>query len=236
MKKILLSLALIAIFIIYAVEQHLHPVDSIAPETANTQSTTQSQTTTALGQSTDIRPGQLVNINGTIYLVNSSGLLGFPSVAVLNSWGYNLNNVSPANSAEQALSMLAVVPEKTNADCASPINQMLKNCSAVAVAAPLPTVAGEYKDGQYTGSVANSVFGNVQVLAVISGGKLTDIQFVQFPDEPGHTTQVTNRAEPQLKTEAIAAQSANVDIVSGATQDSHAFQQSLADALSQAKS
>lgn len=77
-------MALIAIFVIYAVEQHLHPVDSKAPEVAGAQNTT--QTTAPLGQTTGIRPGQLVNINGTIYLVNSSGLLGFPNLQVFDSW------------------------------------------------------------------------------------------------------------------------------------------------------
>ena len=100
---------------------------------------------------------------------------------------------------------------------------------------PTPTTsAGKFKDGSYTGPVTDAVYGKIQVKAVISGGKLTDVIFLQFPDSPGHTTEVSNFALPQLKSEAIVAQSANVDIVSGATQDSEAFQQSLAAALAQA--
>ena len=75
-----------------------------------------------------------------------------------------------------------------------------------------------------------------EVSAVVSGGKLVDVTFLQYPDAGGHTTEVSNFALPQLRQEAIVAQSANVNIVSGATQDSQAFQQSLAAALSQAKS
>jgi uncharacterized protein with FMN-binding domain len=93
---------------------------------------------------------------------------------------------------------------------------------------------GQYKDGTYTGTVADAFYGNLQVAAVISGGMITDIQFVQAPSG-GNSTNVSNQAEPVLKQEAIATQSANVNTVSGATQDTVAFNQSLAAALAQAK-
>jgi uncharacterized protein with FMN-binding domain len=95
---------------------------------------------------------------------------------------------------------------------------------------------GLYKDGSYTGSAADAFYGTIQVKAVVSGGKITDVQFLQYPNAAGHTSEVSAMALPQLKQEAIAAQSANVNIVSGATQDTEAFQQSLASALTQAKS
>jgi len=95
---------------------------------------------------------------------------------------------------------------------------------------------GQYRNGTYTGSAADAFYGTVQVAAVVSGGKLTDVKFLKYPNEPGHTSEVSSMAIPQLKKEAIASQSATVDIVSGATQTSQAFQQSLASALSQAKS
>jgi uncharacterized protein with FMN-binding domain len=98
------------------------------------------------------------------------------------------------------------------------------------------TSTGQYKDGTYTGTTANSVYGDVQVAAVVSGGKLTDVQFITFPKTPDHSLQVSNTALPTLKTEAIAMQSAQVSIVSGATQTSEAFQQSLQSALTQAQS
>lgn len=92
-----------------------------------------------------------------------------------------------------------------------------------------------YKDGTYTGSVADAFYGTVQVQAVIQGGKVTNIQFLQYPNDQPESVSVNQAAMPSLKQEAIAAQNANVDIVSGATQTSNAFQQSLASALSQAK-
>jgi uncharacterized protein with FMN-binding domain len=91
-----------------------------------------------------------------------------------------------------------------------------------------------YKDGTYTGSVADAYYGNVQVSATVSGGKLTDVTFLQYPNTHATSVVINQQAMPYLKQEAIAAQSANVQIVSGATFTSQAFQQSLQAALSQA--
>ena len=90
-----------------------------------------------------------------------------------------------------------------------------------------------YKDGTYTGDIVYNGYGDVQVAAVVSGGKITDIQFLQMPSG-GHSSEVTSVASPMLKQEALQAQSANVDIVSGATQTSEAFMQSLQAALTKA--
>lgn len=102
---------------------------------------------------------------------------------------------------------------------------------------PIPTIkqTGQYKDGSYTGSVADAYYGNIQVKAIISGGKIVDVQFLQYPNDRGTSIEINSQAMPFLKQEAIAAQSANVDTVSGASDSSMAFRQSLADALSQAK-
>lgn len=96
-----------------------------------------------------------------------------------------------------------------------------------------PTV-GQYKDGTYTGTVADAFYGNLQAVVTIQGGMITDVTFAQAPSG-GHSSVVSAMALPELKQEAIVAQSANVNIVSGATQDSQAFQQTLASALAEAK-
>ena len=99
---------------------------------------------------------------------------------------------------------------------------------------PVSSVSS-YKDGIYTGSVANAYYGNVQVAVTIAGGQITDVKFLQYPDT--HTTSVfiNNQAMPFLKQEAIQAQSANVQIITGATYTSEAFNQSLQAALTQAR-
>jgi uncharacterized protein with FMN-binding domain len=92
-----------------------------------------------------------------------------------------------------------------------------------------------YKDGTYIGSVADAQWGNVQIQVVIQQGKLTNVSFLQYPDDRNRSVMINNYADPQLISEAIQAQSANVDTVTGATDSSDAFIQSLTDALSQAK-
>jgi uncharacterized protein with FMN-binding domain len=106
--------------------------------------------------------------------------------------------------------------------------------STVAVATTTNSAA--YKDGSYTGSTADAYYGNIQVRAVISGGKLTDVQFLQYPSDHRESLAINESAMPLLKQEAIQAQTAHVDGVSGATDTSQAFIESLTSALNQAHS
>ncbi|OGH92097.1 MAG: hypothetical protein A2534_02745 [Candidatus Magasanikbacteria bacterium RIFOXYD2_FULL_39_9] len=92
-----------------------------------------------------------------------------------------------------------------------------------------------YRDGKYLGVSADAYYGRVQVAAIIEGGYIIHIQFLDFPQEQDTSKAINGMAVPILEQEAIAAQSAEVDIVSGATQTSKAFKQSLASALIQAK-
>jgi uncharacterized protein with FMN-binding domain len=89
-------------------------------------------------------------------------------------------------------------------------------------------------DGTYTGSQENAFYGTVQVQAVVSGGRITDVQFLSYPSDRRTSQQINRRAMPVLQSEAIAAQSANVNTVTGATFTSEAFMASLGAALSQA--
>lgn len=96
-------------------------------------------------------------------------------------------------------------------------------------------MGGQYKNGEYIGDVTDAYYGNVQVRAVISGGKIADVQFLQYPKDRRTSMEINTQAMPYLKQEAIQAQNANVDIVSGATQTSSAFRQSLQSALDRAR-
>ncbi len=150
----------------------------------------------------------------TIPPTNTSGPVTFP--------------VSSANSAPGAAPPVNTTPTPT---------QPTVSVTPTPVQTPPPqkTSTGEYVDGTYTGSTANAYYGNIQVEAVISGGKLTDVVFLQYPSDRSTSRFINQQAMPELKAEAIQAQSANVDGVSGASDSSAAFEQSLASALSQAQ-
>jgi uncharacterized protein with FMN-binding domain len=93
-----------------------------------------------------------------------------------------------------------------------------------------------YKNGVYLGNVADAFYGNVQVQIVVSGGKITDVQFIQYPSDRPRSTEINRQALPLLRSEAIQAQNANVNVVSGATYTSQAFIESLGSAVAKAKS
>lgn len=99
---------------------------------------------------------------------------------------------------------------------------------------PNQSMMAGYKDGQYTGNAADAFYGLIQVKATISGGKITDIQFLQYPNDRNTSVEINRQAMPMLKQEALSTQNAHVDIISGATDTSQAFVESLANALSQA--
>ncbi|MEO8608539.1 MAG: FMN-binding protein [Chloroflexota bacterium] len=100
---------------------------------------------------------------------------------------------------------------------------------------PTATANGRYRDGQYTGDVVDAYYGNVQVEAVIQSGSIQDVQFLDYPHDRRTSQRINAQAMPWLTTEAVQAQSANVDIISGATLTSQAFALSLQSALKQAR-
>lgn len=124
------------------------------------------------------------------------------------------------------------IPTPTSAPTAIPTQAAGMNSGMMPTQAPM---MGMYKNGIYTGSVQDAFYGNLQVQAVISGGKITNVIFLQYPNDNSTSQYVNGIADPMLTQEAIQAQSAQVDIISGASASSQAFQASLADALSQAK-
>ena len=100
---------------------------------------------------------------------------------------------------------------------------------------PSPSVtSGAYADGSYTGDPADANWGTVQVQADIVNGQITQVQFLQHPDHRSRSQSINQRADPILIQEAIQSQRADVDIVTGATDTSDAFIQSLTSALAQA--
>jgi len=107
-----------------------------------------------------------------------------------------------------------------------------KKTSDSSVSAQASTV--KYKDGTYSGEALDSPYGMIQVGAVISGGRITDVKFLQMPNDRGHTQEVTDFSKPLLKQDTLNKQSAHIDFVSGATTTSAVYEQSLQSALDKA--
>ncbi|MFZ2049055.1 MAG: FMN-binding protein [Minisyncoccia bacterium] len=92
----------------------------------------------------------------------------------------------------------------------------------------------KYRDGTYPGNSVYAYTDYIQVNAVISGGKLADVTYSSQTGGPGRSQMIYDYAMPQLKSEAISTQSANVNAISGASYTSQAFKESLAAALTNA--
>jgi uncharacterized protein with FMN-binding domain len=100
---------------------------------------------------------------------------------------------------------------------------------------PAPALLPGLHDGTFTGNVEDAHYGDLQIRVVVEGGKLTRIRHVKYPRHTPASESINQRAFRSLFKQAIAIQSAEVDIISGATYTSEAFRKSLASALQAAK-
>ena len=91
-----------------------------------------------------------------------------------------------------------------------------------------------YRDGTYTGSDENAYYGRVQVQVTITGNQIASVKVLDYPQDRRTSRYINSQALPLLKQEVIAADSANIDTISGATLTSEAYIRSLDNALSQA--
>jgi uncharacterized protein with FMN-binding domain len=131
-------------------------------------------------------------------------------------------------SAFYVCSQIFAMPLAANSPSGTGANEQIPSSSAT------EPIAGRYKDGVYTGLLVDAFFGPVQVYTTISNGRILDVTFLAYPSDQGHTLDLSKKLMPVLAREAIQIQSADVDIVSGATQTVQGFHESLGSALAQA--
>ncbi|HEY4398063.1 MAG TPA: FMN-binding protein [Acidimicrobiia bacterium] len=104
--------------------------------------------------------------------------------------------------------------------------------STPSTAPPPPTTS----TGNQTveGSAVSTRYGDVQVRVVVSGGRLVDVQSEVLPSDRARSQSISSEAGPLLRQEALRAQSARINTVSGATYTSDGYAQSLQSALDRA--
>jgi uncharacterized protein with FMN-binding domain len=120
-----------------------------------------------------------------------------------------------------------VDPTAAPSNTAQPGAKPTKKSSATT--APQPSGA---TDGTYTGDAVTIRYGTVQVKITVQGGKIVDAQAVQAPT--GSNDRYTQKAVPVLREQTIAAQSANIQGVSGASFTAYGWYTSLASAIAKA--
>ncbi|MDT0468059.1 FMN-binding protein [Streptomyces gibsoniae] len=85
-----------------------------------------------------------------------------------------------------------------------------------------------------TGESVQTRWGPVQVRVTVVSGRITDVTAVDYPQDNPRDQEISSYALPQLRREVLAAQSANIDTVSGASYTSEGYRQSLQSALDSA--
>lgn len=168
-------------------------------------------------------------------LLSSSVILAFVFYIVYQKVGATDNNTLPPVADVGGTQSIPAATNTTQNPAPSSNPTPTLAPAPITTPKPTPIPAGQYKDGTFTGSVADAFYGNVQVQAIIQGGKLIDVKFLDYPQDRGTSARISNQSLPQLKTEAIQSQNAKVNIISGATQTSQGFIQSLSSALALAK-
>jgi len=91
-----------------------------------------------------------------------------------------------------------------------------------------PLLPGEHA---LTGAAVRTVYGPVQVRVVERSRSIVGVNILQHPAETTMDIQIGQFAFPRLVGETLAAQSARIDSVSGATYTSHGYISSLQSAL-----
>jgi uncharacterized protein with FMN-binding domain len=84
------------------------------------------------------------------------------------------------------------------------------------------------------GDTVSTRYGPVQLRITLTGGRITKITALQLPQDNPRDQEIAGFAVPQLTQEALAAQSAHIDSVSGATYTSDGYVRSLQSAIDKA--
>lgn len=129
--------------------------------------------------------------------------------------------------ADQASSTASTASSSTSTATSSSASSSSSSASS--------STSSRLKDGTYSGKSVSTQWGDVQVQIKVSGGKITAVNVLKYPSDNDHSQQINDQALPVYKKEAVEAQSADIQQVSGATVTYEGFTQSLQNAITQAK-
>ena len=152
----------------------------------------------------------------------ASWLLGTVTAVTL-LFGYHTSTSGPATASDTVVATPAA-PQDTGS-------------SGSGTSGSTSTSSGSTSSGTastVTGSVASTRWGPVQVSITVTDGKITAVDVPQYPTGNGKDRQINASALPILTKETLSAQSADIDMVSGATVTSQGYVTSLQSALDQA--
>jgi uncharacterized protein with FMN-binding domain len=110
-------------------------------------------------------------------------------------------------------------------------NSGVVGTATAAATAPTSDSGMSSDDKTYSGPVAQTQWGPVQVTITVSDGKITNVAVPTYPNGNHRDEEINAHALPVLTQETLSAQSADIDTVSGATVTSDGYKESLQAAL-----
>lgn len=165
-----------------------------------------------------------------------TGLMGTISgVALLFSYH--------TSTATQAATVAATATEDSQSAATTPNaaeSQGSSSSSSSGSTASEPSPSGQATEstagvsGTFTGDAVQTRYGAVQVEITVQDGVITSSAAIQYPNRDRHDQQINSYAVPVLNAEAVDAQSAHIDAVSGATYTSVGYVRSLQSAIDEA--
>jgi uncharacterized protein with FMN-binding domain len=168
----------------------------------------------------------LFAVTGTI--AGLVGLLSFKSQSTPLTAAGGLPSLGGAASSSTAQAPSTPTPRSSSVAGAAP----KRGTRAPAARSSATSTAPVTKS--YTGQAVETQYGIVQIKVTVAGSKITNVSFVQLTAFDGRSQEINSQAAPILLQETMAAQSAHIDVVSGATYTSDGYLQSLQSALDEA--
>jgi uncharacterized protein with FMN-binding domain len=153
------------------------------------------------------------------------------------------NNVQPAAPAPASGGLLPADPPPAMLTGMAAIQNFIPTAG---ISPPLPPVSGvpdpdakpaipaggtRLEDGDYTSDRVQFEWGDLRVRIVVTGGKITTVQIMSYPDHRSQSLYLIQLADPFLTKEVIKTQQSNVHTVSTATNTSVAFREAVAGAI-----
>jgi uncharacterized protein with FMN-binding domain len=93
------------------------------------------------------------------------------------------------------------------------------------------TSSSQGVSGTATGDAVDTQYGAAQVRATVRNGRIVKVVALELQGNDPHSYAISTGAEPLLRQEVLAKQTADVDAISGATFTSASYLQSLQSAL-----
>ena len=176
-----------------------------------------------LGAVLAITPPQL----GSTSAINIAGapIAGADTTASASASSSSTQATAAATTAGKPVATKKASATKTPASGNSAANN---SATPTAAATTAPATAAAI-NGTFTGPSVNVNYGNVQVKITVVNGRITDAVAVKAPT--GKNDRYTNMSVPTLKAQTLAAQSANIQGVSGASYTSYGWFTSLQEAI-----